>query len=55
MSYLITVVISVLVGAVGMYFVLKNNPKYIEIEKISSNKLLALKSKIEVYLTKTNL
>jgi len=52
MSYLILAIVCWLVGAGSMYFILKNNPKYLNMEKLSKEAIEDLKKRAEEALKK---
>lgn len=49
---IILIVVCLLLGAGSMYFVLKNNPKYLNMEKLSKEAIADLKSRAEEALKK---
>lgn len=53
--YLIVALIGFIGGLVSMFFVLKNNPKYLEVEKLGRAALEDLKRKIEEQLKRTTI
>ena len=47
MLYFIGLVVAFLVGAGAMFFILKNNPKLLNIEKLTKEQLQELQAKIK--------
>lgn len=52
MNIVYSFIIGLLVGATIAFFVLKNNPKFLAIEKLGKDQLLVLKKKVEEQLAK---
>lgn len=52
MLYIILAIVCWLIGAGSMYFVLRNNPKYLNMEKLSKEAIEELKKRAEEALQK---
>ncbi len=52
MNYFLGLVVAFVAGGIVAFFVLKNNPKFLNIEKLSKEQLQALLKKVEEQLKK---